>query len=294
MRLKKTIGYLLLTALAAFMGCSPDPSGAVLDTQPGTVDGGGIEKGPAGTMLPVARINGTPSSGDFSNCGNYTFTLAWTLPAREMDDPYNAEVLLGVYDTWLEYKELIQPLPYYKGIEGLQGFVPLRVFNSAGKLDNTVATAVKGQYGYPIIHRYWPKPAASDAWTEPKTRGEWLATEAVRVKAFKEDVKQLTAMMRDIKASPFYKDEFFESRLQNLYAEMADLIYYNPPETECKQREIINRIDIAGDPRKKSYLDPNVTGYLYEYYLGHAPPSSEYAASAPLAFPETGEEYWWW
>jgi hypothetical protein len=292
--MKKTIGYLLLTALTAFMGCSPDPSGVVLDTKSGAVDGGGIWTGdPAGPMLPVARINGSPSAALpewVPACGNYTFMLAWTLPAAEgLDADYNTEALEAAYGAWLYYKELIQPLPYYKGVPGLQNFVPLRVFTAAEKLDNTVWTM--NLYGRPIIHRYWPKPAAADAWTEPATRVQWLATEAVRVKAFKDDVKQLTAMMRDIAASPFYA--LSGSPLQDLYAEMADLIYYNPPETECKQRQRIDRNAIAGDNRKLAALNPANTGYLYEYYLGHAPLPEEYAASAPLVFPETGLEWWW-
>jgi hypothetical protein len=226
--------------------------------------------------LPLATIEPPPTL-PYNFKTNYRFKLTWEKIADS--DAEAVEAIKQVRDTWMQYTALINPLPFYDadgdGVPKNDSYFKLFKISADGvKLLNTDP----GTNGSIIINRYWPETAS--------TVFEWRLLEVIRANAFKTAVKEIETMMADIEGSPLYNLEDPENGialLQTTSASMGGFIAYNPP--TCTTRTAFS-LETGGFGNKKAVINPDVTGPLYEYYLGYVPASGDYENPSPLAFPE--------
>ncbi|GHV76380.1 hypothetical protein AGMMS49942_12010 [Spirochaetia bacterium] len=217
--------------------------------------------------------------------GAHQYKLEWKrasgrlLQDAEYNDSALNEVTQGALDTWREYIRVIDPRPFYDksgtGLAPVEG-APFEVFNSGGKLDNGNPSG----NGNIVIHRYWPKDAAGNMVTP--NRIAWLGAVTARAAAFKKAAGEIEGMLAAIEKSPLYTKG--SEPLRALHEAMANAISHNPPEGQCVQRTMFSVV--GGGTKGVAVLPDGVSGFLYEYYLGHVPDSSGYVNTAPLAFPE--------
>jgi uncharacterized protein YjdB len=217
--------------------------------------------------LPFATIEPEPAE-SYNFKTNYGFKLTWEKSTDSEADAVPA--VYQVFDTWLEYKKLLNPLPFYDmdGDGVWKSEKSLYVFIDSGngvmKLNNTDPD-INGPI---IINRYWPESAS--------TVFDWQNSEVIRANAFKKAVAEIETMMAAITKSPLYElkdpDNNGSVPLQSTYNSMADFITYGPS-TYTTRTDF--SYELMGN-ELKAKIDPAVTGPLYEYYLGYVPPDYEY------------------
>ncbi|GHU60371.1 hypothetical protein FACS1894121_0200 [Bacteroidia bacterium] len=211
---------------------------------------------------------------------------------------------------WWKYLRRIDPVPFYDTDN--DGAGPPRGVGSAveewevisisqygiPQLDNQSPSLPSNGDGPIVIHRYLPKQTDASGNPVSLTHYLWLKSEDIRAKAFKEHVAEIESVMAEIKASPLYSSPYTATNAQTgvvgehpiraLYNSMADVISYNPPLEDCKQRA---QFDILTSGTKREViltLMPKVTGFLYEYYMGYIPYKEDYYIdTGPFAFPWT-------
>ncbi|GHU98678.1 hypothetical protein FACS189483_06990 [Spirochaetia bacterium] len=218
-------------------------------------------------------------------------------------------VLEQLFEKWMEYQILIDPRPFYdpdkdgKATDSNTGQSAYHVLKFTAPntndwhLDNKDSTVT----GDIVIHRYWPN--LTDALGAPVAPDVemWYASETTRAKAFKKAAAEVDGMIASIKASPLYtagpKITIYgptngiaqeqNNPLYDLIPAMEYVISYNPPLEQCLQRTGFDYPE-SGYPLRPVVLNSNLTGPLYEYYLGYIPYIDDYADQTDhFAFPGT-------
>jgi hypothetical protein len=210
---------------------------------------------------------------------NYQFAINW----KSLEGQSEKEIATSLeqtFETWLDYKIRINPLPfYYKGHGFPTDDTAFRVFTSNGsgaKLDNS-NPSVDGSI---VINRYWPSGLTS------RTVAEWRSAENQRRTAFYQEVTDIRNLMEKMRLSAYYNMEVNGRQLLHLlYDSMEIFIDYCPPYEQITTR---TGFSFSTDSdRPKALLPDGETGHLFEYYMGYVPTSVDYTdPSGPLVFPE--------
>ncbi|GHU18021.1 hypothetical protein FACS1894163_09600 [Spirochaetia bacterium] len=246
--------------------------------------------------LPYGKIVKSPDTDISFN--NYSFVLEWNRKEGILypDVVYNTEevtdALDQAYNEWENYTRLINPLPFYDKVgdgkvpenQDDPAFVVFLNRGSGWKLDNS------GANGNIVIRRYWPPiKDASTGQLKTPTRTEWLeqANIDTRKAAFKKAAGEIEAMIANIETSPFYNTGLpAYASLMKLHTKMVEWISYNPAPAQCIQRMEFSVAPVE-TTTGAARLPTGTSGPLYEYYLGHAPPPTEYTTnSGQFALPE--------
>ncbi|GHV50158.1 hypothetical protein AGMMS49579_03300 [Spirochaetia bacterium] len=193
-----------------------------------------------------------------------SITLEWRRPTGMMfpdaliSQKAIDDALSAALDTWMKYKALIAPQPFYddngNGVKDDSRIEQFATFSAAYKMEGRTTL---------VINRYWPAVKAA----LPNARSDLTNTVGSRQAAYEQAVEDTRVMMEQILESPLYEPG---NELYVIYADMQTNIPapgYPLPTGQQTTWDIV-----TGSVAK--ILESK--GVLYYYYLGAIPNISNY------------------